>query len=81
MYNNIGKSFASHGRVDLSKTEYVRGTDYTSTVEDRWEETHVSLNPSWGALRYAARTTAHFFCRRSFGGLGSGGAFSMLVRI
>jgi transposase-like protein len=34
MYNNLGKSFASHGRVDHSKKEYVRGTDYTNTVEN-----------------------------------------------
>lgn len=33
MYNNIGKSFASHGRVNHSIKEYVRGTDYTNTVE------------------------------------------------
>jgi transposase-like protein len=33
MYNNIGKAFRSHGRVDHSKKEYVRGTDYTNTVE------------------------------------------------
>lgn len=34
MYNNIGKSFAGHGRVDHSKKEYARGTDYTNTVEN-----------------------------------------------
>jgi transposase-like protein len=34
MYNNIGKDFASHGRVNHSIKEYVRGTDYTNTVEN-----------------------------------------------
>lgn len=33
MYNNIGKAFASHGRVNHSAKEYVRGADYTNTVE------------------------------------------------
>jgi transposase-like protein len=34
MYNNIGKSFAGHGRVNHSAKEYVRGTDYTNTIEN-----------------------------------------------
>jgi transposase-like protein len=34
MYNNLGKAFASHGRVNHSINEYVRGTDYTNTVEN-----------------------------------------------
>lgn len=34
MYNNIGKSFAGHGRVNHSAKEYVRGVDYTNTVEN-----------------------------------------------
>lgn len=34
MYSNIGKSFASHGTVNHSIKEYVRGTDYTNTVEN-----------------------------------------------
>jgi transposase-like protein len=33
MYNNLGKKFASHGRVNHSKFEFARGTDYTNTVE------------------------------------------------
>lgn len=34
MYSNIGKAFASHGTVNHSIKEYVRGTDYTNTVEN-----------------------------------------------
>jgi transposase-like protein len=34
MYTNIGKAFASHGHVNHSAKEYVRGTDYTNTVEN-----------------------------------------------
>jgi transposase-like protein len=34
MYNNIGKSFVYHGRVNHSAKEYVRGTDYTNTIEN-----------------------------------------------
>ena len=34
MYNNIGKGFAYHGRVNHSKKEWRRGVDYTNTVEN-----------------------------------------------
>jgi len=34
MYSVIGKSFAYHGVVNHSKKEYVRGIDYTNTVEN-----------------------------------------------
>jgi hypothetical protein len=34
MYNVIGKKFAYHGVVNHSKKEYVRGIDYTNTVEN-----------------------------------------------
>jgi hypothetical protein len=33
MYNLVGKDFASHGRVNHSKKEYVRGIATTNTVE------------------------------------------------
>jgi hypothetical protein len=34
MYNVIGKQFSYHGRVNHGIKEYVRGTDYTNTVEN-----------------------------------------------
>jgi hypothetical protein len=34
MYRNIGKSFAGHASVNHSQKEYVRGVDYTNTVEN-----------------------------------------------
>ncbi len=33
MYNNVGKQFASHSRVNHSIHEYVRGNAYTNTIE------------------------------------------------
>ena len=33
MYNNVGKAFASHGRVNHYMKEYVRGDVHTNTIE------------------------------------------------
>ena len=33
MYNNVGKQFASHGRVNHYYKEYVRGNVHTNTIE------------------------------------------------